>query len=227
VVEEIVKEKVASGRLSSFIALDKKYDRNDFITLLFNIGLLTIKEAGVRTRFEVPNKIIESIYLQYLSDLEQKRLGCKIDVLEQELALDELAEEGKINKLTTVVSEFLMQTSGRNKIKFDERYIKLIYSFIMSSTDQYFIYDEYPARQGYGDLVALRTPASYAKYELLLELKYIKTRETNVAKIEKEFEKGVGQIADYMKDKRLAMLPHLKKFVVVFSGFEVVKLEEV
>ena len=227
VVEEIVKEKVVSGKLSTFIDLDEKYERNDFITLLFNIGLLTIKEAGIRTRFEMPNKIVESIYLQYLSELEQKRLGCKIDVLEQELALDELAEDGKIDKLTTVVSEFLQQTSGRNKIKFDEKYIKLIYSFIMSSTDQYFIYDEYPARQGFGDLVALRTPASYAKYELLLELKYIKVSATTKSKVEKEFEDGAQQIASYMKDKRLTMLPYLKKYVVVFSGFEVARLEEV
>jgi len=95
VVEEIVKEKVVAGKLSTFIDVDEKYERNDFITLLFNIGLLTIKEAGARTRFEIPNKIIESIYLQYLSELEQKRLGCKIDTLEQELAIDELAEDGK------------------------------------------------------------------------------------------------------------------------------------
>jgi len=227
VVEEIVKERIVSGNLSTFIDIDKQYERNDFITLLFNIGLLTIKGAGVRTRFEVPNKIIESIYLQYLSELEQRRLGCKIDILEQELAIDELAEEGKIDKLTTVVSEFLTHTSGRNKIKFDEKYIKLIYSFILSTTNQYFIYDEYPARQGYGDLVVLKTPASYAQYELLLELKYVKQSETTEAKIEEEFEKGVKQITEYMKDKRLANRPDLKKFVVVFSGFEVVRLEEV
>ena len=227
VVEEIVKERVVSGNLSSFIDIDKKYDRNDFITLLFNIGLLTIKEAGTRTRFKIPNKVIESVYLQYLSELEQKRLGCKIEVLEQELAIDELAEEGKINKLTTVVSEFLTNTSARNKIKFDEKYIKLIYSFIMSSTNQYFIYDEYPARQGFGDLVILRTPASYAKYELLLELKYIKQSEATDARINKEFEAGVAQITEYMKDKRLDQRPNLKKFVVVFTGFEVAKLEEI
>ena len=227
VVEEIVKEKVVSGALSPFIDIDKKYDRNDFITLLFNIGLLTIKEAGVRTKFEMPNKIIEAIYLQYLSELEQRRLGCKLDVLEQELAIDEIAEDGKIDKLTTVVSEFLMHTSGRNKINFDEKYIKLIYSFIMSTTQQYFIYDEYPCRQGYGDLVVLKTPASYATYELLLELKYLKQRDTTEESIQKKFEEGLKQIEGYMKDKRLAQRPNLKRFVVVFSGFEVAKLEEV
>ena len=43
----------------------------------------------------MPNKVIETVYLQYL-----------IDILKQELAIDELAEGGKINKLIDVVSEF-------------------------------------------------------------------------------------------------------------------------
>jgi len=230
VVEDIVKEKAIPGKLSTFIDIGEQYERNDFITLLFNIGLLTIKKAGARTRFEIPNKIIETIYLQYLSQLEQKRLGCKIDVHAQEIAIDELAEDGKIDKLTHLVSEFLAQTSGRNKINFDEKYIKLIYLFIMSSTDQYFIYDEFPAKQGYSDVIALKTPSSYAQYEYLIELKYAKQGkkdETTKTRVDEKFTEGVSQIDKYLQDKRLANRPNLKKFVVVFAGFEVARLEEI
>ena len=81
--------------------------------------------------------------------------------------------------------------------------------------------------QGYGDLVILRTPASYAKYELLLELKYLKKDDTTAARINQEFENATMQITEYMKDKRLAMLLNLKKFVIIFRCFEVVKLEEI
>jgi len=73
IVKEIVDARVVSGKLSTFIDIDKKYDQDDFITLLFNIGLLTIKEAGAWTKFEIPNKIIETIYLHYLSELEHER----------------------------------------------------------------------------------------------------------------------------------------------------------
>ena len=58
----------------------------------------------------------------------------------------------------------------------------------MSSTNQYFIYDEYPARQEYGDLVILKTPASYAKHEILIELKYVKKgtkKEATLAKVDR------------------------------------------
>jgi hypothetical protein len=230
VVEEIVKERVVSGKLSTFIDIDEKYERNDFITLLFNIGLLTIKEAGARTRFEVPNKIIEAIYLQYLSELTQRKLGYKMDVEDQEIAIDEMAEDGKIDKLTQLVSDFLAHTSGRMEIGFSEKEIQLIYLFIMSSTDQYFIYDEFPALRGYSDVVALKTPASYAEYEFLIELKHVKKGEKNAttaSRVQQQFDEGVSQIAKYMKDKRLANRPDLKKFVVVFIGAEIARLEEI
>ena len=229
IVEEIVKERVVSGELSTFIDIDEKYDQDDFITLLFNIGLLTIKEAGALTRFEIPNKIIEAIYFQYLSELEQRRLGYKLDTRKQRMAIVEMAENGKIDKLTHLVSEFLAHTSGRNNINFDEKYIKLIYLFIMSSTNQYFIYDEFPALRGYSDVVALKTPASYAQYEFLIELKHVKKGEkdeTTEGRVEEKFAEGVKQISEYMKDKRLANRPDLKKFVIVFVGVEVARLEE-
>ena len=227
VVAEIVKERGVSGRLSPFIDVDEAYERNDFITLLFNMGLLTIKEAGIRTRFKMPNKIIEMLYLQYLSELEQKRLDYKMDVQAQEIAIDEMAEGGKIDQLTQLVSNFLAHTSGRTDIGLSEKEIQLIYLFIMSLTDQYMVDDEFPALRGYCDVVVLKTPASYAKYEFVIELKHLKKGEATPKRIQKAFDAGVDQIATYMKDKRLAGRCDLKKFVVVFAGVEVVRLEEV
>ena len=174
IVEEIVKEGVTSGKLSTFINIDEKYDENDFITLLFNIGLLTIKGAGARTRFEIPNKIIETIYLQYLSELTQKRLGYKMDTRKQEIAIDEMAEDGKIDKLTHLVSEFLAHTSGRMDIAFSEKDIQLIYLFILSSTDQYVIYDEFPALRGYSDIVAFKTRQVMRSMNFWLSLSMLK-----------------------------------------------------
>ena len=65
-IQELIENKEVAGRLQTFMDIDKKFDENDVITMLFNIGLLTIKSPGVRTKFEMPNKIIEQIYYQYL-----------------------------------------------------------------------------------------------------------------------------------------------------------------
>lgn len=58
-------------------------------------------------------------------------------------------------------------------------------------------------------------------------MKYLKKSDTTEKKIEEEFINGAHQIELYLKDMRLAKRENLRKYVVVFSGFDVVKLQEV
>ena len=230
IVEEIVKHKGVSATLSAFIDIDKKFDKNDFITLLFNIGFLTIKEQGMLTKFEIPNKIIEAIYFGYMRELAELRYHYKVDVATQEHALLEMGEQGKINAITHLVSDFLQHTSGRNAIDFRELDIKLTYLKFLFPTNQFFVFDEFPVKHGYTDLTILKSAGSYSKYEFLVELKHVKKgkkEETTKARIAEKFTEGVNQIAAYMKDKRMSGRSHLKKFVVVFVGFEVARIEEI
>ena len=226
VIEEIINEKQIEGTLQPFIDIETKFDENDLITLLFNIGMLTIKGFDMETIFEMPNKIVESIYLQYLSKLVQKQSDYTIDITKQKRAIIEVGRKGEINALTALVSEFLTHTSNRNTIKFDEKYIKLVYMMILTYSNQFNVYDEFPALQGFNDLFIQKAPNSTARYEVLMELKYIKKSDTTKEKIEEELADGIGQIEKYMKDERLARRKSLKKFVVVFSGFEAVRLHE-
>ena len=226
IIEVIINEKQIGGKLQPFFEIDKRFDKNDLITLLFNIGFLTIKESGFSIKFEIPNRIIENIYVQYLSEMVQRRHNYIIDISEQEHAVEQVGEHGKIDALTELVSDFLMHTSNRNTLNFDEKYIKLFYKFLLSSTEQFSVYDEFPSLQGYGDLIIFKAPNSYAKYELLIELKYIKKGDTTDTKIEEVVADGIRQIKKYMGDERLAKRIGIKKFVIVFSGFEPVRLLE-
>ncbi|MCL2560054.1 MAG: PD-(D/E)XK nuclease domain-containing protein [Turicibacter sp.] len=97
---------------------------------------------------------------------------------------------------------------------------------ILNYSDQYVVYDELPALQGFSDVLVFKSPNSTANYEAIIELKYIKKGDATEAKIEAELTEGTDQIQRYMKDKRLAERDNFKKFVVVFVGFEVVRLVE-
>ena len=226
IIEKVIDERQVEGKLQPFINIDTKFDENDLITLLFNIGMLTIKGFDVETQFEMPNKIIENIYLQYLSELVQRQSDYTLDIAKQKQAIIELGRKGEINALTALVSEFLTHTSPRNTMKFDEKYIKLVYMMLLTYSDQFNVYDEFPALQGFNDLLIQKAPNSTARHEVLIELKYIKKGDTTVEKIEEEFADGIRQIERYMKDERLSKRESLKKFIVVFSGFEPVRLQE-
>ena len=98
---------------------------------------------------------------------------------------------------------------------------------LLATNTQFLTYDEYPAGQGFIDLFIGRTPASYATYEYAIELKYLKKEETTAAMINRKFVEAKEQMARYLNDERLGQRPYLKKLIIVFSGFEVVKMEEV
>jgi len=227
IIEKIVQEKQVPGTLSSFIDVGKKYDTDDFITLMFNIGLLTIKESGFETIFEMPNKIIETVYFQYLQDMLKAKYDYSINTNLQSQALRALGIDGNIQPITHLVTDFLQHLSTRNTIDFDEKYIKFVYMMLLSATHQYIVRDEEQAKQGYTDLTILKSPESYAQYEYLIELKHIKKSLATSAKVESVLVDGIEQIRYYLTDKRLAQRNNLKKFVIVFAGFEVACLEEV
>ena len=188
--------------------------------------MLTIKGFDMETLFEMPNKIIENFYFQYLSELVQEQSDYTLDIAKQQQAIAEVGRKGEINALTALVSEFLTHTSNRNLIKFDEKYIKLAYMMILAYSNQFNVYDEFPALQGFNDLFIQKVPNSTARFEILIELKYIKKGDTTEAKIEEELADGIRQIKRYMEDERIAKRESLKKFIVVFSGFEPVRLQE-
>jgi len=226
VIERIISDKQIGGTLQAFINVDVKFDKNDLITLLYNIGMLTIKGFDMQTQFEMPNKIIENIYLQYLSDLYQRQSEYNLDLSAQQDAIIEFGRQGKITALTNLVSEFLMHLSQRNARNFDEHDIKRIYMMILAYSNQFTVYDELPALQGFSDILIFKSPNSTARYEAIIELKHLKKGSSSEIAIEEELADGIGQINNYMKDNRLTSRENFKKFVVVFVGFEVARFVE-
>jgi hypothetical protein len=95
IINEIIENKTIVASLSPLINVDERYDENDFVTVLFNIGFLTIKELGVKTTFEVPNRMIEMVYLDYLRELIQVQNNYILDVSEQTKAIIDLGESIK------------------------------------------------------------------------------------------------------------------------------------
>ena len=227
-IKELIDNKEVAGKLEPFIDVDKKFDQNDVITMLYNIGILTIKNADdFGIVFEIPNKIIQRIYLQYLSDLMQRQADYRIDTRSQTLAFRELGMSGKVDSLTKIVEDFLMHASNKNFRDLDEKHIKFAYFMLTHATEEFIVHDEFPAGNGYADIFIQKANPSKSKYEAFIELKYLKRKETTEQSIETKLEEGIAQISRYMKDERLVNREGLKKYIIVFSGYEVVRLEEI
>ncbi|MBO5004817.1 MAG: AAA family ATPase [Clostridia bacterium] len=226
IVKKLVFENEVEGSLKS-VVLDNNYSTDDLITMLFHLGYLTIKEPGVKTLFRIPNHITENIYSEYMLNWLKEQENYKIETKEIEEGIKELSKTGSIQKVVNIVQEFLKYCSTRDKENFSEKMLKHTFAMFLSLSNQFIVYGEYPAGQGFADIFIEKTSVSYSKYEAVIELKYMSKEKAKEENKEKLLSQGKEQLARYLEDKRLLQRENLKKYVVMFIGFEEAIVEEV
>ena len=226
IVKKLVFENEAEGELKS-VVLDNNYSTDDLITMLFHLGYLTIKEPGVKTLFRIPNHITETIYSEYMLNWLKEQENYKIETKEIEEGIKELSKTGSIQKVVNIVQEFLKYCSTRDKENFSEKMLKHTFAMFLSLSNQFIVYGEYPAGQGFADIFIEKTSVSYSNYEAVIELKYMSKEKAKEENKEKLLSQGKEQLARYLEDKRLLQRENLKKYVVMFIGFEEAIVEEV
>ena len=227
ILNELLLKGEISGDLVESFELERKFTRDDFISMLYYNGYITIKETGLETTFKIPNYVTEILYASYflnITDVDNKFI---IDTEEVKAAMKQLALYGNIEKLVECAKDYLFHCSVRDKEKFNEMNLKHIFGMLLAFTSQYVVYGEYPAGQGFADIMVQKATNSLAKYEAIVELKYLSEEKVKTANIEKLKEEAKKQLAKYMKDKRLEQREYLKKYVIIFKGFEDYCVEEI
>ena len=227
VLNELLVDGEITGVLVDNFELENHFDRNDFLSMLFYNGYITIKEVGVRLKLGIPNFVTEILYASYFLKLTEHRDKYRMNTIAIEEAMQKLAEQGEIKEVAEQVQEFLFHCSVRDKEHFNEMNLKHVFSMILAFTSQYIIYAEYPAGQGFADLYIQKAANSLAQFEAVVELKYLTEKDAKLKHNKKLVEEAKNQLAKYLKDKRLEQKEYLKKYVVIFKGFEDFYIEEI
>ena len=215
------------ANITESFELDKRFTKNDFISMLFYNGYITIKEVnGMEVKFGIPNFVTETLYSSYFLELTDLADKYKIDTSTIERAIIRLGQYGEIEELVAKVQEFLFHCSIRDKENFNEMNLKHVFSMILALTSQFITYAEYPAEQGFTDMYIQKASGSLAKYEAIVELKYIKEKDGKKANNKKLKKQAEEQLSRYLKDKRMEQKENLKKFVIIFKGFGEYYVEE-
>ena len=219
-VELITNGEVSGDLVKQFELNNQKFDENSFLSLLFYQGYITIKDVGMRIKFCIPNYVSEVLYASYFTRLIDTKEAYKVEIADIEKSIIEFGEEGEIEPITKVVSNFLTYQSVRDKENFNEKTLKYVYSLFFSLSNQYYVYGEFPAMQGFADIFVEKSQTSRATYEAVVELKYLNKEKAKSANYELLKEEGKRQMEKYIQDKRLNERENLKKFVIVFEGFD-------
>ncbi|MCB0583279.1 MAG: PD-(D/E)XK nuclease domain-containing protein, partial [Phaeodactylibacter sp.] len=135
-----------------------------------------------------------------------------------------LALDNQMQPLIDYTQQILTALSTRDKINFDEKYIKAIFTSVLFTVGIYTIHHEFEVKKsatgkGYVDILLQKRPPFETRYQFAIELKYL--RKADAARAEAVKEEAAGQLQHYLRaDAYLQKLENLKAYVVLFVGNE-------
>ena len=155
-LEEIITTGETSTMLVDRFNIHTMYSvKENFKSLLFYLGMLTIKEQGpLGTVLRIPNYVIKTIYWeQYFQSLNK---DYNIQIQNIRIAVNEMRMNGNIQPLINLVSNILEDLSNRDLIKMDEKNIKMMLLTLLGVDSTYFIKSEDENNKGYVDIMLKR-----------------------------------------------------------------------
>ena len=227
-LERIIKEEGIVAEIVTKFSFDRMYDEEYFVSLLFYMGLLTIKDSVYNvTKLTIPNYIIKTIFWEYFEKKLKEENNIKYETEEIAKATWEMAFQGDIKPFVEFIStNILNRLSNRDIVKFDEKYIKVILFSYLTISNVYRPISERETEGGYIDIYLerdIRIPD--VKYEWLIELKYIKKSEKD--KVDKIKEEGIKQLKRYRESRGLKERKDVKEALLIFIGKDEYQVIEV
>jgi len=220
VLEKILNGEEIVAQITRQFSMEKDFTTDDFKSLLFYLGLLTIdKRVLDSVSLKTPNYVIKGLYYQYYAKKINEETGYDINTSFIKEGIRQIAIEGKNDKFISVIEKTLHKLSNRDYINFDEKYIKLIMLSYFMLSNIYMVKSEYEVEDGYIDIALLRREPIDPSYFAILEVKYIKKSEYETYGEEIVVEKkneAISQIMKYQSSQELRDLSELKKWVTVF-----------
>ena len=197
-----------------------EFTETDMISMLYYLGYLTISgELVGMPELIIPNKVMKEIYADYFMQLVNQKAEFRIDSDTNQEILIQLAKDGRIDKIVEVLRIYLNNLSNRDMIKFDEKYIKLIFYCIAMNISSYSTKSEMEVNRNYPDILLVPRDRTKGYKAIMVEFKYLKKGE--VAKLEDKQKEAREQIERYSKFEDIKDIEGLRKYTLVVAGNEI------
>ena len=227
ILEGILQGELQQTAITREFSLTKEFSAEDFLSLLFYLGFLTIDSSVLNLiNLRVPNYVIKELYFDFFAKIIKEDANYEIETVDIKKSIVNLALEGEITDFIAVVEKTLERLSNCDYISFDEKYIKLVMLSYLMLSRVYYVKSEYEVEKGYIDIALLKRSGVEPNYEAIIELKYIKKSEYQAKGeelVNKKLEAAKEQLLDYKTADELSNKDNLKKFVLVFAGTKCVE----
>lgn len=216
--QKIIEQTVSGGKITSQIT-EKfnpaiEFTQEDLVSMLYYLGYLTIagENFGV-PELTVPNKVMKEIYADYFMQILKKETEFAVQQQDYVTIAKELAEEGKIDKMVELVGTYLNNLSNRDYIKFDEKYVKLIFYCIAMNLKIFRTKSEMEVQRKFPDLLIMPREKEKGYYSVMVEFKYLKKEEES--KREEKQKEAKEQIKEYANMEEIKQIDKIKKYTII------------
>jgi hypothetical protein len=218
-----------SNLVQDFSALQLEKS-NNFKSLMFYLGLVTIQNRELDLNLKIPNETVKRIDIDFLKDTLSLEKVFQLNTDKLEEYLKSFALEGSL-EIFKYLALMIKENTGIRDYIYKEQSVKSMYMTYLSLSPYYIIKSELELNKGFVDIL-IKPFNPYVKYVGLLEFKYIKLSDkADKQTVEKLKLEAIEQLNKYEKDT--LVMEHtdrglgVKKVVLIFHGWEMLVCEEV
>ncbi|UCH96273.1 MAG: AAA family ATPase [Candidatus Aminicenantes bacterium] len=236
-LREILEMGETVKKLKKGFPLEEVDEPENFISLLFYLGLLTIKgrREGL-TVFKIPNQTVKTLYYDYIIRVSKEIGLLDVNVGKVEDLLHDMAYHGNWNDFFAYLSQRMAQSTAIRDYIREEKVIQGFLLAYLGISDYFIVHSEKELNKGYADIVMEPFFAVYAgiKYSYMIEIKYIakekgRGQKTLGKKMQKLKAEAEEQLKKYSLDenfKKIIGKTTLIKLVLIFYGSQLKYIDE-
>ena len=221
--EKIIEKTVAGegivGEITEKFNPAIEFTEKDLISMLFYLGYLTIEdEIAGYAKLNIPNKVMKEIYADYFLQVLRESTPINVEQNYSEIAT-EIALEGKIDKLVSLAQKYLENLSNRDYMKFDEKYVKLIFYCIAMNLKIFRLKSEMEVQRKYPDILLIPKNQTKGYKGVMIEFKYLKKEQAE--KLQEKQEEARKQIEEYAELEEIKDISNLNFYTIVAINDEI------
>jgi Predicted AAA-ATPase/PD-(D/E)XK nuclease superfamily len=220
ILEDVVKIGYIDFELTEIFNLEAPFTESNFLSLLYYMGLLTCREPlTIGWRFEVPNYVIKKLYFEYFASIYLEKTRFSRVQRPIAAAITAMLDEANPDDFFKIIETILQENhANRDELVYGEKHLQTLMIGLLCPYESYTVHSEYESRRGFPDIFIERMPDKHIKYEVVLELKYVKKKDIDT--LSTVIENAEKQLDEYMTSERFQR-PNVRGFYVVFLGGKV------
>lgn len=232
-LRSIIKEGKISSTLVKGFPLEQLTSRENFVSLLFYFGLLTIEqgETGGQT-LVIPNETIRRLYYDYIKEAYEETGVFDLSLFTYHNLMKKLALDGEWKPFFDYITGRMRESMSLRDLINGEKSIQAFLNVYLGLTNLYIIHVEKEMNKGYADIVMEPFLARYEglKYSYILEIKYLaagaKKGDPGVNQLISGAREQLGKYAEDKKFKKAIEKTTLIKLALIFSGHDLIEIIE-